>query len=303
MKLKRASPTAPNTITAIIFRFFTQWLKTINHDSILPHQLTADDVWQYRLYLSKKYRTNLGGQLSKKSQRLYLSALRALLKYFNEREIKALPHTKISLPKNSIQNSVAFLTTEDLLSIFQVPDTDIPNGLRDRAILELFFSTGMRIAELVSLNVDQFKTIAKAPATDTVELPIVGKGKRTRTIFISPRAAKWLHLYLKTRRDVFSPLFVNYRSANCDDRRLTARSIQRLVRRYADLAGVDKDVTPHTIRHSYATDLLSDGADLRAVQELLGHKNIATTQIYTHVTNKRLRDIHKRHHGIDNSEM
>ncbi len=278
---------------------FTNWLIYIKRPHLLPHELTADDIWKYRLYLAKKYRIKSGNNLSKSSQKHYLSALRTLLKYFEEREIEALPYSKVSLPKHSRPDSVTFLTADDMLAIFEIPDTDTLNGLRDRAILELFFSSGMRIAELVSLNVDQFKSVAKAPPTDTIELPIVGKGKRTRTIFISPRAAKWLHLYLKTRHDVFPPLFVNYRSANSDERRLTPRSIQRLVRRCASLAGVDKEVTPHTIRHSYATDLLSDGADLRAVQELLGHKNVATTQIYTHVTNKQLRDVHKRHHGAN----
>jgi site-specific recombinase XerD len=140
--------------------------------------------------------------------------------------------------------------------------------------------------------------------TRTYELSIVGKGKYVRTIFISPRAAQWVRAYLATRHDVFKPLFINIRSKNPEETRLTPRSIQTMIARCARLAGLSKKVTPHTLRHTYATDLLSHGADLRSVQELLGHKNVATTQIYTHVTNKRLRDIHEKFHGgteMDNS--
>ena len=131
----------------------------------------------------------------------------------------------------------------------------------------------------------------------TLELPIVGKGKHIRTIFISPRAGHWIRAYLASRGDDFKPLFINSRSRNPESKRLTPRAIQLLIAKYARLAGLSKKVTPHTLRHTYATDLLSRGADLRSVQELLGHKNVSTTQVYTHVTNKRLRDIHEQFHG------
>ena len=282
---------------------FTRWLERVDKQSALPHEITADDIWQYRLYLAQKYKTRTGTNLSKQSQNLYLSALRSFLKYLNEREIEALPYSKVSLAKHSAQDTVTFLNVDDIEAIFNVPDIATKSGLRDRAILELLFSSGMRIAELVSLEVDQLKMLKKPQPGQTYELPIVGKGKRTRTVFISPRAADWLIKYLKTRHDVLEPLFINYRNGGDDGRRLSARSIQRLVSRTATMAGINKEVTPHTIRHSYATDLLSHGADLRAVQELLGHKNVATTQVYTHVTNKYLRDIHERHHGGNDKRL
>ncbi len=178
-----------------------------------------------------------------------------------------------------------------------IPDTSTLGGLRDRAIMELFFSSGMRISELVAIDVDQVSFLSDKSTTRTYELSIVGKGKHIRTIFISPRAAEWLRSYLSKRRDVFRPLFINHRLKEEEVSRLTPRSIQKMIARCAILAGLSKKVTPHTLRHSYATDLLSRGADLRSVQELLGHKNVATTQIYTHVTNKRLRDIHEKFHG------
>ena len=179
------------------------------------------------------------------------------------------------------------------------PDTAKPEGLRDRAIMETLFSSGMRISELVALDVEQLAALLhdKPDTERTLELPIVGKGKHIRTIFISPRAGHWIRAYLASRGDDLKPLFINSRSRNPESKRLTPRAIQLMIGKYARLAGLAKKVTPHTMRHTYATDLLSHGADLRSVQELLGHKNVSTTQIYTHVTNKRLRDIHEQFHG------
>jgi len=161
----------------------------------------------------------------------------------------------------------------------------------------------MRISELLSLNTDQMSILKDKKPNKTYELSIIGKGKHVRAIFISPRAAGWLQKYLSARRDVYKPLFINFRSQDQENSRLSARYIQLMVSRTAMLAGLSKKITPHSLRHTYATDLLAHGADLRSVQELLGHKNVATTQIYTHVTNKRLRDIHEKFHGgrdIDN---
>ena len=177
--------------------------------------------------------------------------------------------------------------------------------MRDRAILETLFSSGMRISELVALDVEQLAPQMQVQDRQenerTLELPIVGKGKHIRTIFISPRAAHWIGAYLATRGDDLKPLFINSRSRNPESKRLTPRAIQLLIGKYARQAGLSKKVTPHTMRHSYATDLLSRGADLRSVQELLGHKNVSTTQVYTHITNKRLRDIHEQFHGGQDS--
>ena len=277
-------------------RLFTNWLKETNQTDLLPQELTANHIWDYRLYLARKYKTNRGGYLSKKSQNYYLIALRALLDFLTERDIDSLPSAKIKLAKQKDEETISFLEVRDIEKMLAIPDTATTQGLRDRTIMELFFSSGMRISELTALDLDQMNMLEDKSDKRTYELSIVGKGKHIRTIFISPRAAKWLRDYIKTRRDVEKPLFVNYRSRT-DNKRLTPRSVQQIISRAARLAGLSKKVTPHTIRHTYATDLLSHGADLRSVQELLGHKNVATTQIYTHVTNKRLRDIHERFHG------
>lgn len=277
-------------------KIFTKWLTETGSASLLPHELTPNHIWDYRLYLARKYKTNRGEYLGKKSQNYYLIALRALLDFLIERDINTLPSSKVKLAKQKSEETISFLEVHDVERMLAIPDTATTTGLRDRAILELFFSSGMRISELVALEVDQMSMLKDNDATRTYELSIVGKGKHIRTIFISPRAAEWLRMYIKTRHDVHKPLFINYRSRT-EARRLTPRSVQNMIARTALLAGLSKKVTPHTLRHTYATDLLSHGADLRSVQELLGHKNVATTQIYTHVTNKRLRDIHEKFHG------
>jgi len=276
---------------------FTGWLKKTNNAKLKPHELIAQHIWDYRLYLAREYKAPSGGYLGKKSQNYYLIALRALLNYFAEQDIESLPSSKVKLAKQKTEETISFLEMLDMEKMLQIPDISTINGLRDRAIMELFFSSGMRISELLSLNVDQLSFLNDKNPNKTYELSIVGKGKHIRTIFISPRAALWLRRYLKARRDVFKPLFINFRSKDEDNTRLSARHIQSMISRCAILAGLSKKVTPHTIRHTYATDLLSHGADLRSVQELLGHKNVSTTQIYTHVTNKRLRDIHEKFHG------
>jgi len=278
-------------------RLFLRWLEVIGNKNLKPHELTTNHIWDYRLYLARTYKAPSGKHLSKKSQNYYLIALRALLSFLAERDIETLPSSKVKLAKQKDDETISFLEIRDIEKMLKVPDTKAPGGLRDRAIMELLFSSGMRISELVSLNVDQISFLRDMSTKKTYELAIVGKGKHVRTIFISPRAAEWLRLYLKARHDVFKPLFVNLRSRDPDAKRLSARYIQMTISRCAMLAGLSKKVTPHTLRHTYATDLLTHGADLRSVQELLGHKNVATTQIYTHVTNKRLRDIHERFHG------
>lgn len=284
-------------------QLFVNWLQENGDEKLLPHQLTPTHIWDYRLYLARTYRTPSGKHLGKKSQNYYLIALRALLNFLAERDIETLPSSKIKLAKQKSEETISFLETHDIEIMLKIPDTKTPNGLRDRTIMELFFSSGMRISELVALNVEQLSFLKDKNTKKTFELSIVGKGRHVRTIFISPRAAQWLRIYLASRPDVHKPLFINLRLKDADNRRLSPRYIQKMISRCAILAGLSKKVTPHTLRHTYATDLLSHGADLRSVQELLGHKNVATTQIYTHVTNKRLREIHERFHGgseIDN---
>lgn len=278
-------------------KLFTGWLKIIGAEDLKPHELTSKHIWDYRLYLARAYKTQRGGYLGKKSQNYYLIALRALLDFLAERDVETLSSSKVKLAKQKAEETISFLDVSDVEKMLKVPDLKTNTGLRDRAIMELFFSSGMRISELVARDVDQVSFLSDKSKTRTYELSIVGKGKHIRTIFISPRAAEWLRIYLKKRDDVDKPLFVNFRSRNSSEKRLTPRSIQKMITRYAMLAGLSKKVTPHTLRHTYATDLLTHGADLRSVQELLGHKNVSTTQIYTHVTNKRLRDIHEKFHG------
>lgn len=283
-------------------KLFMYWLKESGLSSLKPHELTPEHIWDYRLFLSRKYRSRRNQPLSRKSQNYYLIALRSLLDFFSDKDLETLPSSKIKLAKHKDDHTVAFLGVNDMKKMLKVPNTNNASGLRDRAIMELLFSSGLRIAELAALDLDQLSMLKDNDKNRTYELSVVGKGKHVRTIFISPRAAKWLREYIKTRKDVHRPLFINYRSRPNpngfdNERRLTPRSIQNMISRSATLAGLSKKVTPHTLRHTFATDLLSHGADLRSVQELLGHQNVATTQIYTHVTNKHLRDIHKKFHG------
>jgi site-specific recombinase XerD len=280
-------------------RIFCAWLDKTHRVDLRPCDLTTKHVWDYRLYIARNYKTPSGGYLTKKSQNLYLIALRAFLRYLAERDIETLPSTKIKLAKQKTEEPISFLERHEVEAVLKQPDTTKAEGLRDRALIETLFSSGMRISELVALDVEKLAPLlhGSGGTERTLELPIVGKGRHVRTIFISPRAAHWIRAYLATRGDDFKPLFINSRSRNPEEKRLTPRAIQLMVAKYAGLAGLSKKVTPHTLRHTYATDLLSRGADLRSVQELLGHKNVSTTQVYTHVTNKQLRDIHEQFHG------
>jgi site-specific recombinase XerD len=283
-----------------------RWLKETNNAQLRPNQFTAQHAWDYRLYLARKYRTPAGDYLKKKSQNFYLIALRALLNYFAEQDIESLPSSKINLAKQGGEGHISFLERSEVERILEAAGSSTPAAVRDRAIMETFFSSGMRVSELESLNVDDVSVLkGKNDANRTFELAIVGKGNRVRTVFLSPRACASVRAYLASRGpDDHKALFINTHTKNPKNKRLSARAIQSIISKHARAAGVAKKVTPHTLRHSYATDLLSHGADLRSVQELLGHKNVATTQIYTHVTNKRLRDIHEKFHGgnsYDNS--
>ena len=275
-------------------RKFFNWLKIKKLDNLKPHQLTPEHIWNYRLYLSR-YTDKKGQSLKKTTQNYYLIALRALLSYFSAKDIISLPSDKIALPKgDKREKSVKFLNLEQIEKLLLAPDVNTIIGLRDRAILEILFSTGLRIAELMALNRDQFVNIKDKK---DLELAIIGKGDYPRTVYFSERALSWLKKYLETRKDKEKPLFIHYRARKDAESRLTNRSIERSVKKYAILAGVPVFTTPHTIRHSYATDLLSQGVDLRIIQEFLGHRSITSTQIYTHVTNKRLRDIHRKFHS------
>ncbi|MBI2552612.1 tyrosine-type recombinase/integrase [Candidatus Uhrbacteria bacterium] len=280
-------------------RMFTGWLRAKKQERIKPHELTPEHIWDYRLYLSRKQDAR-GRYIKKTTQNYYLIALRNLLSYFADKDIQAIPTEKIKLAKLTDKDrAIKFLSFAQIEKLMSMPNTAAPQGLRDRAILEVFFSTGTRIAELTSLNIAQFdaKNLVSGRLKEQ-ELSITGKGGRLRTIYFSERALLWLGKYIKTRKDLFPPLFINYRpNEDVNAHRLTPRSIERMVKRYANMAGLPVSATPHTLRHSFATDLLNQGADMRAVQELLGHKNIMTTQVYTHLTNPKLKEIHKKFHS------
>lgn len=273
---------------------FVLWLKIAKKENLKPNELTPEDIWNYRLYLSR-FQDEKGKPLKKVTQNYYLIALRALLSYYTDKDISSIPADKVKLPKDARkEKTIKFLNLEQIEKLLLAPNTKTKIGLRDRAILESFFSTGLRIAELVALNKEQFSNIKNKK---DLELSIVGKGDNPRTVYFSERALNWIKKYLETSKDEEKALFVHYRSRKDIDNRLTARSIERIIKKYAISAGVPVFTTPHTIRHSYATDLLNQGVDLRTIQEFLGHKSIMTTQIYTHVTNKRLRDIHRQFHS------
>ena len=280
-------------------RNFTKWLGEQKLSALKPHELTPEHIWSYRVYLSRK-KDSHGAYSKKTTQNYYLIALRNLLNYFAEKDIVSLPSEKIKLPKLTDKDkSIKFLKFDQVEKLMGMPDLSKPDGLRDRAILEILFSTGTRVSELTSFNMRQFNipNLIKGKFNDQ-ELTISGKGGSTRTVYFSDRALKWLSEYLKTRKDMWAPLFINYKKSDDEnDHRLTPRSVERMMRKYAVMAGLPVEATPHTLRHSFATDLLQQGADMRSVQELLGHKNIVTTQIYTHVTNPHLRDIHKKFHS------
>lgn len=254
--------------------------------------IDAELVRKWRLWLNR-LGTNTSDELQKSTTNYHLIALRSFLKFCAKRNIPALTADKIELAKTQ-RKQVTFLNPEELERLFDQADLDKINGLRDRAILELLFSSGLRVSELVGLDKDHINLKRR-------EFMVRGKGQKDRPIFISPAAAEWVQKYLEKRDDNTKPLFVRYSGTKRVDltgnfHRLTARSVQRMVSRYALLAGITKHVSPHTLRHSFATDLLMNGADLRSVQAMLGHSNIATTQIYTHVTDPHLKQVHEKFH-------
>jgi site-specific recombinase XerD len=259
-----------------------------------PKNISDDKIREFRLYLNRQPGVKIRGQsastLKKNTQNYHLIALRVFLKYLMKRGIASLPPDRIELAKIK-ERSLDLISVDELSRLLSAPDTATPKGLRDKALLELFFSTGLRLSELCSLDRDL--DLSKD------EFSIRGKGEKVRVVFLSDSAKEAIRAYLKMRKDLDEPLFVQYSSNHGKNKsgRLTPRSIERIVKYYAIKAGISKKVTPHVIRHSFATDLLSNGADIRSVQMMLGHANIATTQIYTHITDKQLRDVHKKFHS------
>ncbi|MDO8581926.1 MAG: tyrosine-type recombinase/integrase [bacterium] len=281
---------------------FVTWIKKENLDALKPHELTNDHIYRYRIYLSRQRSKKDGEGLKKNTQNYYLIALRALLIYFTKKDILSLPADKIDLAKEEKTKKVKFLNLDQLEKLLLSPSATTITGLRDRAILESLFSTGLRVGELAALHRDQMNiAYLKKNRVEELELPITGKGGYTRVVFFSKRAIDAIIRYCEKRTDMEKALFINFKKDSGEaSKRLTTRSFERIIKKYVKIAGLPIDTTPHTLRHSYATDLLQQGVDLRTIQEFLGHRNIATTQVYTHVTNKRLRDIHQKFHGGKN---
>lgn len=253
--------------------------------------ITEDLLREFRLKLNRapgvKVRGQAAATMKKNTQNYYMIALRSFLKYCRKRNIVAVAPDVIELAKTGARH-LDLISVDELSRLLKAPDTATLRGMRDKALLELFFSTGLRLSELCSLNRDL--DLSKD------EFSIRGKGEKVRVVFLSDDAKAAIATYLKARKDMAEPLFVN--SSNNDTAgRLTPRSIERTVKHYAIKAGISKKVTPHVLRHSFATDLLSNGADIRSVQMMLGHANIATTQVYTHITDKQLREVHKKYHS------
>ncbi len=263
-----------------------------------PHDLTESMVREYRLWLNRQPGTKTGrvmDTLKRRTQNYYLIALRAFLKYIRKKGIESLNPERIELAKVP-ERSLDLISSQELTRLMDAPDTNTIAGLRDKAILELLFSTGLRVSELCALSQEDVDLSRD-------EFSVRGKGDKVRVVFLSDTARNAIKAYLKERKDFDDAMFVQYGKNSKQEEvknkelRLTPRSVQRIIKRYATISGITRKVTPHVIRHSFATDLLSNGADLRSVQALLGHANIATTQVYTHVTDKHLRDIHKKFHS------
>ena len=290
-----------------------------NYEHYLDHAFAAmkirhtkdfseEKLREYRLLLNRSLGVKIKGQtqttMKKNTQNYYLIALRSFFKYCRKRNIATLAPDAIELAKVGARH-LDLISQDELRRLLQSPAAAMTKAenpevllrlLRDAAIMELFFSTGLRLAELCSLNSDLDIT--------RDEFSIRGKGEKVRVVFLSGEAKKAIHAYLAKRTDMDEAMFIDMaknsasRSNGRDDsRRLTPRSIERIIKKYAIASGISKKVTPHVLRHSFATDLLSNGADLRSVQMMLGHANIATTQVYTHVTDAQLRDVHKKFHG------
>jgi len=250
-------------------------------------------VRQYRVFLSR-LSDRKGGTLSRRTQGYHAIALRSFLRWLIKNDYKVMSPDKIDLPK-AVERQIKFMTGEQTDRLLNAPSLSTIQGKRDKAILEVLFSTGLRVSELVKLDRDKVDLERR-------EFGIVGKGGKARVVFLSSRAAEWIKKYLDAREENYSPLFIRHKGkmdpgVPDEKMRLTVRSVQRMIKKYVRKIKLPVDATPHVLRHSFATDLLMAGADIRSVQEMLGHKNIATTQIYTHVTHKHLRDIHSEFHG------
>ncbi len=271
---------------------FENWLSKVYPRKSIEN-VDLNTIRKFRVYLASKV-DKQNQVLMKVTQNYYVIALRSFLKWLIKNDYHVLAPEKIDLPKVDAK-SLKFLSDEQVKTLLNAPSISTPAGLRDKAILETLFSTGLRVSELCRLNRDQINF-------QTREFGVIGKGQKPRVVFLSESAVHWLQRYLAVREDTFRPLFIRYSGGQDnlnygEKMRITSRSVQRLVDKYVKQVRLPIKISPHGLRHSFATDLLIHGADLRSVQEMLGHKNIATTQIYTHVTNFQLKKVHERFHS------
>lgn len=278
-----------------LMRFYEIAQEILDQSGLKPEEITKDLLRKYRLKLNRYGSENGNEDLQTITQAYHLIALRGFLKYLARREIKTLDPSLVDLP-HVVRKQVTFLHYDEVEDMLEQIDLGTESGLRDRAIIELLYSGGLRVSELVGLNRDSINLERR-------EFVVRGKGSKDRPIFISEACADRVSDYLDARTDSLPALFLNNsRNTQAVDtsgnfRRITARSVERIVEKYARLAGITKHVSPHTLRHSFATDLLMNGADIRAVQSMLGHSDISTTQIYTHVTDAHLKDVHEKFHS------
>lgn len=274
---------------------FASWLAKF-YPNTSVQELSPKMLKTYRTHLSR-VKNEKGEYLSSTTQGYYVIAIRSFLRYLLRNDYEVIPPDRLELPKGK-EHSIKFLDYPHIESMMNKTNVETIQGLRDRAIMETLFSTGLRVSELTSLNKSTVNL-------DKKEFGVMGKGRKVRVVFLSPRTAIWIEKYLRARDDHFEPLFIRHggkkveidEPKNGERLRLTTRSVQRIISKYGKLAHLPFEMTPHVMRHSFATDLLSHGAGLREVQEMLGHKNIATTQIYTHVTNPQLKNVHKKYHS------
>jgi len=279
--------------TAENYKLYLERFVEFTNDTTVD-KITTEMIRKYRLWLNR-YTNNYEGTLATITQSYHLIALRGFLTYLSARDIASLSPEKIKLPKVS-RKQVTFLHYDEVMRLIEQINVSDEAGLRDRALIELLFSSGLRVSELVGLNRDHINTKRR-------EFMVRGKGQKDRPVFISEAAAQHVTNYLEARNDSLVPLFISYSrntqtaDTSGDYKRLTARSVQRIISKYARLAGITKHVSPHTMRHSFATDLLMNGADIRSVQSMLGHSSISTTQVYTHVTDEHLREVYEKFHS------
>lgn len=289
---KSLSPLTIREYKHYLHRFLC-WMENSSFP-LSPASINMELIRQFRIYLAY-FRQRNGKPLSKNTQTYHIVAIRSFLRYLTvKRDISTLNPGRIDLPKTD-PRMINFLTREQLNVLLDSPQISDIKGLRDKAILETFFSTGLRVSELVKLNRDQINM-------QTKEFGVKGKGGKIRVVFLSDTACEWITRYLKMRKDRYKPLFIRYGGKTTTDNsgesmRFSVRSVQKMITKYSKKAGLPISAHPHTLRHSFATDLLIGGADLRSVQEMLGHESIRTTQVYTHVTNRHLKEVYKKYHS------